>query len=60
MREKAEQIRSDYSLSIYTVRNHIQRVYRKLNVHSALELQDFVKEYISTARSAHPGNLNVS
>lgn len=43
--KKAEQIRSDYSLSIYTVRNHIQRVYRKLNVHSALELQDFVKEY---------------
>lgn len=32
-------------MSIYTVRNHIQRVYRKLNVHSALELQDFVKEY---------------
>lgn len=43
--KKAEQIRNDYSLSIYTVRNHIQRIYRKLNVHSALELQDFVREH---------------
>lgn len=37
---KVEQIKNECSLSIYTVRNHIQRIYRKLNVHSLVELLD--------------------
>lgn len=40
--KRASQIKEEYFLSIYTVRGHIQGVYRKLGVHSAQELDSFL------------------
>lgn len=41
--KRATQIKEECGLSIYTVRNHIQSIYRKLDVHSAQELERLVE-----------------
>lgn len=41
--KRAAQIKDEYSLSISTVRGHIQNVYNKLDVHSAQELENLIE-----------------
>lgn len=42
--KRAAQIKEECNLSLFTVRNHIQNVYRKFDVHSINELESLVED----------------
>ena len=43
--KSATEIQQELGISIHTVKTHMSSIYRKLNVHSAKELKEFINKY---------------